>query len=172
MVRRYRQKSADRKYKGQERWVDFEIESWDQLMKKFEELGPRFIEDYDRVVAKPWGEEAKKRYDEMTGYGTMRVHVNRTNRDYTFHQGFYTTSIRDKFTITVGHEQFVARFLEVGTRSHPVSASGKLYTMKGIRIANWMIPSRTGTWDLQRTLRDEMPNLNDLTARFIQSCMK
>lgn len=84
-------------------------------------------------VMTEWGQHTKNEYDALTGYGNGFVHSKYGNE-----QSF---SIVEKgygkagLTVAVGHECFIARFLEVGTKAHAIShkKGGKVIRTVNVR---------------------------------------
>lgn len=80
-----------------------------------------------------WAQDTKNKYDTTTGYGSgFKRHAK-----YRGLKSFYIVEQSNKyngFYVAVGHECFIAKFLEVGTKSHVIRQNkrGIEFTVSGI----------------------------------------
>lgn len=80
-----------------------------------------------------WGQHTKSEYDALTGYGSGFSHSKYGNE-----QSFSIIkreTRRAGLMVAVGHECFIARFLEVGTKAHTIShkKDGKIIRTVNVR---------------------------------------
>lgn len=153
-MRNYKRRSNTKISYGNLFDVTFDLGNWYNTLQDLSRIKDgQLLQELDRDVLRPWASSTHAKYDSLTGYGHMLI--DRNGKSYDLSSGYYTMVRDSHLKIVVGHEQFIARFLEVGTRQHPVSRSGKLLTRTGVRRATWTIPARTGTWSLQNVVAAE-----------------
>lgn len=102
---------------GRKSKINLNLEEIYEFHKKFRE-SPTKVRDAIREVAEKWGNETEQTYrDKITyamGFKSKPDHRNKK----TYYDVEIVTS--DRLDIRVGHNSFLAKFLEVGTKDHEI----------------------------------------------------
>lgn len=79
------------------------------------QLAPEKLRNELTITMQKWAADTKAAYDSKTGYPNGFQHIKG--------KSFYTVQEATSFNgiyVSVGHEAYIARFLEVGTKAHAI----------------------------------------------------
>lgn len=125
------------------------------------------IENYTSKLLRLGSEAKNIATDVATDWGAKTEMVYRSKITYGngFHRTKYkgltafnaTQATKEGFKTEVGHEHFVARFLEVGTKAHTIN------TKRGGKTQEIRVKGIKGSGALKKSIEEQLPTLvNDI----------
>lgn len=139
-------------------------------MTQLEDFVKALSESPDKVrtrlyeISQKWGEKTRQSYAGRISYAS-----GFNKRGHSGKKTFFSveaSSDNNKLTISVGHESFIARFLEVGTKAHEIphkSRGGKkivVSNVKGIKGSKALSKAYKEEYDsLGKTIESEINKL-------------
>lgn len=109
-----------------------------------------------REVAEKWAAGTKSRYDSVSGHATIKGK-----------KSFYRVEEKRKaLYVAVGHESYIARFLEVGTKSH------EILHRQGNGISLARVRGIKGNKALAKAIKGNEPLLNEMIGEAVELILK
>ena len=140
------------KYRIRKNGFSVDLSSIENYTSKLLRLGAE-AKNIATDVATDWGNKTEMVYRSKISYGNG---FKRTRyKSYTAYNS--TQATKEGFKTEVGHEHFVARFLEVGTRAHTIT------THRGNKTQEIGVKGIKGSQALKKSIEEQLPTLvNDI----------
>lgn len=104
-------------------------------------------------ISQKWGEKTRRAYSRRISYAMGFNKPSHSNKRTFF--SVEAENNNGKLTISVGHESFIARFLEVGTKAHVISHKSR----DGKKIVESNVKGIKGSKALANAYREEYDSL-------------
>lgn len=136
------------KYKIRKNGFSVDLTSIENYTSKLLRLGVE-AKNIATDVATDWGNKTEMVYRSKINYGNgFRRSKYKGLTAYN-----QTNETKEGFKVEIGHEHFVAKFLEVGTRAHTIT------THRGGKVQEIRVKGIKGSGALKKSIEEQIPEL-------------